>query len=228
MKARRGVTLMELIVALTVTGFMAAMGTAAFTSIIDNRHLLRESTAETERASALRETLRQWLVPATVQFAQGGGPRGMRRGSQNTTLLNNRTQNGAVGVTAAAMSDDEISFTTTAPNPANAPSARMRLFVDTDESTPEKGLALEYQVSAQTPLRRVQLDSTVAAMTIEYLDSRTNRWIPSSESATARPKAMRITLTAMEGVATPALMQLPMTFYINNGSGGNSGNTPVR
>ena len=42
---RRGVTLMELIVALTVTGFMAAVGTAAFTSIIDNRHLIRESTA---------------------------------------------------------------------------------------------------------------------------------------------------------------------------------------
>ena len=44
---------MELIVALTVTGLMAIVGTATFTSIIDNRHILRESTAPTETVVAI-------------------------------------------------------------------------------------------------------------------------------------------------------------------------------
>ena len=52
MTARRGMTLMELAVAIALTGMMAAAGAATFSAIIDHRRVIRESTVETERAAA--------------------------------------------------------------------------------------------------------------------------------------------------------------------------------
>ncbi|MEP6765441.1 MAG: prepilin-type N-terminal cleavage/methylation domain-containing protein [Gemmatimonadaceae bacterium] len=219
-RARRGVTLMELIVALTITGFMAAVGTATFSHIIDSKRIIRDSTSDTERAAALRESIRQWILPAQVQIQQGGVPRGAAQSAnRNTANINasTKTANGAEGVTAAAANGDEVVFTTTAPNPANAPNARMRLFVDADESTPEHGLTLEYQVTTQSPLQRRQLDSLVQSMTVEFLDQSTGRWISSSEGATLRnPKAIRLTFTPLDGALVQPLSQLPMIFLLNS------------
>lgn len=212
---RRGVTLMELIVALTVTGFMAAVGTATFTSIIDNRHIIRESTAPIERVTALRETLRQWLLPATIQI-QAGVPTGRGASSNVRTTINNRvSSNGADGVAAAAAStEDELVFTTTAPNPTNGPNARLRLFIDTDEETPETGLTLEYQVNLQSPLQRRMLDSTITGMTVEYLNRQNNQWVTAENALGIRAKAVRIALVPSDPTVTPPLMSLPMTVGI--------------
>ncbi len=217
MRTRRGVTLMELIVALVVTGLMAAVGTATFGSIIDSKRIVRESTTDTERAAALREAIRQWILPATVQIQQGTTPRGNNAAARTASLnASTKTANGAEGVTAAATNGDEIIFTTTAPNPANAPNARMRLFVDADPATPEHGLTLEYQVTLQSPLQRRELDSLVQSITVEFLDQRTGRWFASSEASTLRnPKAIRISMTPRDNVKVPPLLQLPMVFLLN-------------
>ncbi|MEP6780930.1 MAG: prepilin-type N-terminal cleavage/methylation domain-containing protein [Gemmatimonadaceae bacterium] len=222
-RARRGVTLMELIVALTITGMMAAVGTATFSHIIDSKRIIRDSTSDTERAAALRETIRQWLLPAQIQIQQGGVPRGATangggaaRGASSITA-STKTANGAEGVTAAAANGDEVVFTTTAPNPTNAPNARMRLFVDADEATPERGLTLEYQVTTQSPLQRRQLDSLVQSMTVELLDPSVGRWVSTSEGATVRnPKAIRLTFTPVEGAVVQPLSQLPLIFLLNS------------
>lgn len=216
MKARAGVTLMELIVALTVTGFMAAIGTATFGSIIDNRRIVKEATSENERAASLRETLRAWLLPASIQVQVGGIPRGSRQSATRAVSSNatTRTPNGAEAVMPAAVTGDELIFTTTAPNPANAPNARMRLFIDADEETPEQGLTLEYQGSLQTPLQRKQLDSTVTGMLIEYLDRPTRRWLTATQAASLQPRALRLTLSGADGVIAPALLSLPMIVTI--------------
>lgn len=214
-RVRSGVTLMELIVALTITGFMAAVGTATFTSIIDNRHLIRESTAPIERASALRETIRQWLLPATIQI-QTGVPTGRGASTTMRTTVNNRiSSNGADGVGAAAVSkEDELVFATSAPNPANAPNARLRLFIDTDEETPETGLTLEYQVTVQAPLQRRMLDSTITGMTVEYLNRQNNQWVTAANAMGIRARAVRLTLNSADETTSVPLMSLPMTFAI--------------
>lgn len=212
---RAGVTLMELIVALTITGFMAAVGTATFTSIIDNRHLIRESTAPTQRSSSLRESLREWLLPATIQIQGGGAPRGNSQSNVRTVINNRVSSNGADGVTAAGTStSDELTFTTTAPNPTNAPNARMRVFIDTDEETPETGLTLEYQVNQQSPLQRRQLDSTITGMTVEYLNRQNNQWVTAQNATGIRARAVRLTLIPADGEVLQPLMTLPMTFAI--------------
>src|SRR5262245_49219277 len=81
LRARGGMTLMELVIGLAITGIMAAAGVAAFGSIIDHRRIIREASSATERAAALRETIRSWTLGGTVRMQIGGGPRGLTRGA---------------------------------------------------------------------------------------------------------------------------------------------------
>ena len=94
---------------------------------------------------------------------------------------------------------------------------RVRLFIDDDESTPERGLTMEYQPSTSSPLQRLELDSAITLMKVEILDRRTNRWIPFSEAATALPHAVRVSFPPPDdGAPSPALMQLPVVIRIGD------------
>ncbi len=219
-RTRRGMTLMELVVGLAITGMMAAMGAAAFGSIVDHHKIILRSTSEMERASALREQIRSWLISGSIQLNTGGAPgRGLGRtvifpsAAAASPLMNGSSAN---GITAAAAAGDEITFVTTAPNPADAPSVRMRLFVDGDANTPESGLTLEYQPSTNTPLKRIQLEPSIGILTVEYLDQRTNRWIESTQVAAFTPIAVRITMQPYDGGKIQPILQLPIIFPMGN------------
>jgi prepilin-type N-terminal cleavage/methylation domain-containing protein len=211
---RRGMTLMELLVGLALTGAMAAMGSAAFGSIIDHRRVIRESTVEVERAAALREQLRNWIGSGTPLIQQGGAPsRGTSSGT-GTTSGSSSAMPGMQTISAAIASGDELTVVTSAPNPAMSPTARMRFFIDGDDATPERGLTVEYQSSNQSPLQRLQLEPAVGILTVEFLDQRTNRWRPASEAATIQPIALRVTLLPPEHGTLPAILQVPMVFPV--------------
>ena len=202
---------MELVVAIALTGMMAAAGAATFASIIDHRRVIRESTVETERAAALREMIRTWIAASSILIQQGGGPRGMGSSARIST------RPGITGgVTAAAQTGDEISFTTSAMTPTPSPNTRVRLFVDGDPNTVETGLTIEYQGSNAAPLQRRQLDSAVGVMTVEYLDNRTGRWYAAMQVATIQPIAMRFAFAAAEGDSIPRLLQLPFIFRMGD------------
>ena len=213
--ARRGMTLMELVIGLAITGMMAAAGAGAFASIVSHREIVRTASLTTERAAALRDMIHVWISAGTVQIPRGGGPRGLTRG-----LGAAATRNGAVSgamntaaVSAAQASGDELTFTTTAINPSLVANARIRLYIDADNNTPEHGLTMEYQANLQQPLVRRMLDSTIDTLKVEFLDSRTNRWFRSSEAATiAAATAVRVTLLPGGSHNAPALLELPMIF----------------
>jgi prepilin-type N-terminal cleavage/methylation domain-containing protein len=214
MSARRGMTLMELVVALVLTGMMALMGAGTLGSIIDHRRVILSSTSEMERAGALRDQIRTWMLSGTVQIVTGGASRGLGRAS---TAISSSAPPIASGmnsgtITAAVAGGDEISFVTTAPNPANSPSTRMRLFIDADPATPESGLTLEYQASTAMPLQRIQLEGSIGVLTVEFLDQRTNRWVESTQAATIAPIAVRLSMQPYDGGRIPAILELPMIF----------------
>lgn len=209
-RARRGMTLIELIAAILLTSIMSLAGTAAFMSIVDHRDAIRTATVDVERAAAMREMLRTWIVSGTIQLQLGGGPRGQNQAG------NRAFRQPLGGVTAAVTDGDELTFTTTAPTPTLSVQTRVRLFIDTDENTPEQGLAIEYQYNTAMPLQRLELDSTIKVMTVEILDRRTNRWFPSKEAATVQPLAVRLTFSPPEGETMPALLQLPFVFRIGD------------
>ena len=211
MNARRGMTLMELVVAIALTGMMAAAGAATFASIIDHRRVIRESTVATERAAALRELLRTWIVSSSIQIQQGGGPRGLSSPARTAPRAN------AMGsVTAAVAAGDELTFTTSALTPTPSSNTRVRLFVDADPNTTETGLTIEYQGSNQAPMKRMQLDSTVGLLAIEYLDNRTGRWVEAAQVATVQPIAMRFMLGPAENDSIPRLLQVPFIFRMGD------------
>ncbi len=47
---------------------------------------------------------------------------------------------------------------------------------------------------------------------MEFLDSRTNRWLESTQAASITPTAVRITMTPLDGVRMPAIVSLPIIF----------------
>ena len=219
MTNRKGMTLMELVVALAITGMMAAMGAATFSSIIDHRRIIVASTGELERASALRDQIRTWMLSGQVQVVTGGATRGLGRNSNIIaagSIATSPIQSGMAGsgITAAVAGGDEITFVTTAPNPSDAPSVRMRLFIDADPNTPESGLTLEYQPSTATPLKRIQLEPSIGVLKVEFLDQRTNQWIESTQGAAVTPIAVRLSMQPYDGGRLPGILQLPMIFPI--------------
>ena len=128
--------------------------------------------------------------------------------------------NANTGVTAAAQNGDEDHLhhhraqSRHVAQRAHSPVHRYRL------STPERGLTIEYQATApvgvttpiQPPLQRRQLDNTIGGMTVEFLDSKTNRWYDATQASTIQPIAVRISLQAADGMAIPGILQLPLIF----------------
>jgi prepilin-type N-terminal cleavage/methylation domain-containing protein len=214
MRVRAGMTLLELMIALVVTGMMATVGGMAFGSIIDHRRAIVQATVATERASALRETVRGWLTSGNILVQSGGLPQTGGRGRSATTTLRTVSPGSSTSsvqsVTPAAASGDELDFTTTAPNPAMSNNATMRLFIDGDASTLETGLTLEYKASAQSPLLRRQLEPSIGSMTVEYLDAQTKRWFAAAQAATITPRAMRLTFGPADGYGLPPILAMPM------------------
>jgi len=216
---------MELVVALVITGMMAVLGASTLASLIDHRRVILGSTTELERASALRDQIRTWMLSGAVQVTTGGSTRGIGRGFtqvgggispafNNASPTSSDSPMAGTGITAAVAAGDEITFVTTAPNPADAPSVRMRLFIDGDANTPETGLTLEYQPSTATPLKRVQLEPSIGVLAVEFLDQRTNKWVESTQAASITPIAVRLSMQAYDGGKIPAILQLPLIFPI--------------
>jgi type II secretory pathway pseudopilin PulG len=210
-------TLIELVIAVTILAITAAVGGAAFANIIDRQATIRVANTDVERAAALRETIRQWVLQGELMLQQGGVPQGGRGGAAGGQQLatvqpgSRAGSSGTTGVTAAASTGNEISVTTNAPNPLMAAAVRIRLFVDADPNTPEEGLAMEYQASNNTALARRQLDADVADLVIELYDARTRLWYASTQAAALNPIAVRITMVPAEGKVIARLLQAPLT-----------------
>jgi hypothetical protein len=219
-------TLLELVVGLVITGAMASIGAVTFSNVIEHRAVIIDATRDAERAAAVRETIRQWIASGSIQSqAQGirltvsGGTATFSRGQSGSFRMNVLQAPGSdaatvTGVTPAIATGDELRFRTSALLDLPSPNVSVRLFVDGDDNTPERGLTIEYQLNPTAPLYRRVLDSTIVQITVEYLDATTLRWVPDAEAAGIRRVAARLTLGMGEDVPTPALLQLPMLFVL--------------
>jgi prepilin-type N-terminal cleavage/methylation domain-containing protein len=213
---RSGMTLMELVVALVILAITAAAGTSAFDTLIDHRKIVRDATVSTERAAALRGMIRGWLAAGNVQARQGGVPQLGRSASAAPASAASSGGMSNSAITAAQSAGDELTFITSAPNPTMQANVRIRLYVDVDANTPEKGLSIEFQRSTASPLERRMLDSTIDSLVVEYLDNRTNRWFGASQVATITPRAVRLTMLATDNKPIPRLLRVPIVLALGN------------
>lgn len=212
-RARRGMTLMELVIGLTITGIMATAGARTFSSIIDHRAVVRGANRTTERTAALRDMIRSWGLNGAITVEIGGGPRGLTRSASGAAArtANRRGASNIVQVTPAKHSGDQVTIVTSAPNPAMLPNLSIRLYIDADETTPETGLTMEYQPNPRSQLVRRMLDSTISALVLEYLDNRTGRWLAASQAANTSVRAARISFVPSDTLAGSPLLGVPLT-----------------
>ena len=197
MRARPGMTLMELVVSLTITGLVAAAAAATFASVMDSRARSREAAQETTGAAATRGLIVAWLSSGRISVQAGGAPR--------------------AGSFSFDDRDDQVLVVATTATPLNYNETAVRLFIDRDSYTPETGLVAELQpvtlegggAGLQTTTR-VQLDSAVNGLQVEYLDRNTRQWVTRRETIPRNPMAMRVTFFPEDPDTLPALLRMPI------------------
>jgi type II secretory pathway pseudopilin PulG len=190
----RGMTLLELIVGITVTGMAVTAGLAAVAALADRRRQMETAGAETARGAEQREEIAAWLGGARL-VADEGGP----------------VFKGLDGLFGHVPSD-ELGFLTTSPTPLGTGQTIVRLYVDRDTMTLERGLVASFFEWQGKRNKRVQLDSAVTGLDIRYLSGvlGPRAWLPSWISSTMLPAAVQIRLIAAPGDTLQPLLQMPI------------------
>jgi len=199
---RRGMTLLELIVGLTVTALVLTAGFAAATAIGDGRGQLEAAMDAVARQASARAEIISWVSGATL-LADEGGPQ----------------FRGLDGVRQDAP-DDQLTFLTTSPTPLGTGNVIVRLYVDRDDATPERGLTAAFAEWRGTATTRIELDPRVQGLDIRYLSSFQFRsgWLPSWISSTLLPSGVELLLVAAPGDTLPPLLRLPMVVPLRRGA----------
>ena len=198
---RRGLTLIELVVALTITGLTMAAGYGALGSVIDHRHQVEQVAAAVQGAAAERDMLVSWLAGAHLTVEEGGPSfRGL---------------DGTSGDSA----DDELTVLTTAPTPLGTGETIVRLYVDRDERTPERGLTATFTEWRGVASQRSELDRRVTGLHIRYRSSLLSgaAWLPSWISSSVLPAGAEVTLSGDGPDSLPALLRLPIVVPLAGG-----------
>ncbi|HEX2779108.1 MAG TPA: prepilin-type N-terminal cleavage/methylation domain-containing protein [Gemmatimonadaceae bacterium] len=202
---RRGMTLVELLAALAVTALAASVGIATLRLLSDQRARLRDAGREVARAAAVRHTLVEWLAGAHAAMSplSGAAPASFQ-------LLELERRGRSV---------DELFFTTTAPTSVGAAETAVRLYVDDDARTAERGLVAELSAWPGAPVTRVELDSAVTDLDIRCRTdlTRDRAWTSSFLSTQVVPRGIELRLRAARGASIHPLLQLPIRVVVEGG-----------
>jgi prepilin-type N-terminal cleavage/methylation domain-containing protein len=189
---RRGVTLVELLVALTVAGLTAAMGYAAVASLLDHRTRAREAVDAVTRAAAMRAQLLDWI--------EGGA-----------LYLPEQPSLGAAATDVSGEQDDEVRVLTAAATRLGAYETIVRVVVDRDTATgTSRGLIAELSPLDGSGAVRTVIEPSVAALRVHVLDRATGRWLPLWEAGGGGPSSVRLPLEPAPDDTLPPLLRLPL------------------
>lgn len=198
---RAGMTLLELMVGLTITGMVISAGYALLASITDNRARAEAVTDGVLAAATRRQALISWLASARVD------------------ATSDRTSFRGLDGVAEDIPDDQLTFLTTAPTPLGAGETLVTLGIDRDSLTPERGLVASLTRWRGQDSLRVELEPNAAALDARYLSRLlgADDWLPSWISSTVLPLGVELTLTAASGDTLPPLLALPVRVPLGMG-----------
>lgn len=200
MTVRRGMTLLELVVGLTITALVSAAGYAAFASIADRRRDALAHADVVAHEAATRRALVAWIDGARLTVEDTPPFSGIDR-------------------TTARSPDDELSFLTSAVTPLGEGDIVVRLYIDRDDRTAERGLVAEFSEWRRDRRLTLVLDSSATALNIEYQGGGITGqgWIPSWISSSILPAGVRVTVSdsARAGTAGVGFLRLPITVAIS-------------
>jgi prepilin-type N-terminal cleavage/methylation domain-containing protein len=190
----RGFTLMEVLIGLTVAALALTAGFATLGFITDTDEPVDVASALALRGATTRNLLTGWLDEA-------------------------RYRTGRRGVTFQGLDDevygtdaDEIIFPTTARTPLGVGTTAVRLFIDSDASTPERGLVAELRELPTDEPRLVELVPEAGSLVIRYLlpvEGTTGQWVDGWIS-NRLPQAIELTLGPTRYDTLPPLLRYPL------------------
>ena len=201
-RARRGFTLLELVIALSISAIAVTAGYGAFAFLVDQRGVTEGATRETMRAWGTRETLTEWLAGARLdpQGALATEFKGLR-GTHNN------------------LADDELTFLTTAATVLGDGESIVHLYIARDAGGASRGLAADLELWHGARRTTVLLDSTVAGLELAYRSSvfTAPAWSSSWASNTVLPSGVRLTMLAARGDSLRPLMRAPLVVALEGG-----------
>ena len=197
-------TLLELIVALTISGLALGAGYSVYGTLVDRRQIAVHRADETARAAALRETLISWLANSRLTVEQ-----------DDIVFASTRTISGKLNADPA---DSRLTFFTSARTPIGNAGTVVKLYVEKD-SAREHGLVAEMSDREGRRHLRILLDSSVVGLDATVLADvfASKGWLSTWISSTVLPAAVRVVLSAATNDSLPPLLRLPITVSLENG-----------
>lgn len=202
MRARHGMTLLELMIGIVVMGAAVAAGYGTFASIVDQRQRTRGAVNEVARGAAVRRTITNWIEASHIIIQTDES---VPRGGPDFRMQNMR---------------DELDLFTFAPTPTGSGATRITILVNNFDRRYQSGL-----VALLTPIQAgmadtsvLVLDSTVTGLRVEYFVNLTGTpdWYTKSElsGVPTRPSAVRLHCISDNMERLTPLLQLPITVRI--------------
>lgn len=193
-RCERGFTLIEVLIGLTVAALALMAGFATLGFILDSDQPVDEAATVALRGATTRNLLTEWLGEARFSAGRMG-----------------ETFQGLEGEVFGAQTD-ELIFPTTASTPLGVGITTVRLYIDLDPGTPERGLvaALTEQITHEP--RLVELVSEAGSLEIRYLlpiEGTTGEWVDGWIS-NRLPRAILLTLGPSRNDTLPPLLRYPI------------------
>ena len=198
-RAASGMTLLEVVVGLMITGVAVTAGYGALASVLDQRDRAEQILTRTLEAANIRRELRQWLAGARLTIEEGGpGVRGL-----------DGVWDDPAGSRSSRVPDDALTILSTAPTPLEANDVVLTLFVDRDSLTAATGLVAHLKAWRGGEETVVEVDPRVTGLEIRYFSAPfgDRGWLPSWISRSLLPSGIEV---ALSGDSLPALLTLPM------------------
>jgi hypothetical protein len=205
-------TLLELVVGLTVVGLALSAGYAGLASILDHRERVDAAATEELRAASVRRTLAEWLGGARLLVGEAGPTFQGLDGSRRVNIAERTGR-------SEELPDDELTFLTQAPTPLEGGDVIVRLYVDRDSMTPERGFSAELSTWRGSTGRRVELVPEATGLDLRYFSRVAGErgWLPSWVSSTLLPAGIELTLSAGSADSLPPLLRLPIVVPLETG-----------
>ena len=185
---------MEVLIGLTVAALALTAGFATLGFISDTDEPVDVASALALRGATSRNLLTEWLGEARYRV----GRRGMTFQGLDDEVYGAET--------------DEMIFPTTASTPLGVGTTVVRLFVDLDESTPERGLVAELTELPTDEPRMVELVPEAGTMTLRYLlpiEGTVGEWVDGWIS-NRLPQAIELVLGPSRNDTLPPLLRYPL------------------
>jgi hypothetical protein len=192
-------TLLELVVALAITGMAVSAGYGTFANLSDRRDAAAEGASTVLREAGGRAAVVRWLSAARLTVQDDG--------------IQFR---GIDGVTREGHADDDVLFFTTAPTLVSSEESTVRLYIDRDTATAERGLVAELREREGSRTMKIELVPNAISLDGTYLTSLfgQRQWLGSWVSTSVLPAGTRLVAGAAAGDSLPPLWRLPVTVSI--------------